>query len=778
MKISYNWLQELLPDLNSAPKDIAELLTLHSFETEVAGRLAVNPKVQVRKIIKLEPHPNADRLQLATITNGLEKITVVCGAPNIKIGQLVPYSPPGTALFDETGQDFTIKETTIRGVTSPGMLNSLRELGLHPEHAGIWILPDDLPLGTSLADHFPADTILKAEITPNRAHDCLSHLGIAREIAALLALEVKPPPLAELPQPSSSINGISLGDINIPRYMAVGFTNLVAKPSPLCLQAYLLASGAKPHNQLVDITNYVMYEIGDPTHLFDDQTLPGQILGVRPATDGEKITALDNEVYQLTRDDLVITIDDKAVAIAGIKGGAATGINPSTTSGLLESANFPPHAIQQTAGRLNLSTEASYRFARGLDPNLIDISTRRVAYLLLTSGAKITGVMDYYPKPSRRPVIKFDPNQVSQFAGLNIAPDQVKDILIRLRCQVDDTAHLWAVTGPDDRLDLNIPPDLIEEVLRVIGLDKIPSRTPNITAASRPLSDRVQWRELTRDLLAAAGFTETYNYSFSHQPSLDLVGQTLDKSIAIEITNPISPEQKYLRQSLLPGIYGHLLANKSKLGKRARSVEQAIFEIGRIFTRGDEGIVEGIVEIEHVAGISWGEEGQAHIKGTVDDILDQFSISRTDLSRFGQVGLLDTDTRLAQKLNTPVAFFELDFDRLINSAERDPDYQLTTGGPGLKYQASSKYPPVYRDLSIIVSPQVTIEQIQGLIEDTGKDLIADVDLFDEYQHQGQTSYAFHLKYQSPHRTLTDQDIEKIHHKIISVLTKELNAQIR
>lgn len=612
MRLLHSWLKEYLPELDKSAEDVAELLTLHSFETVVARKIAIHPSIITVKVEQVDPHPNADRLKLATVTDGQKQIQVVCGATNYQVGDIVPYSPPGAEVFDEEGKKFTVKEATIRGQVSPGMLNSPRELGLGEWHVGLWVLPADTPLGTPLNQLLPDDTILEADITPNRAHDCLSHRGVAREIAALLKLSLIPSPQMGLPaelvgrgqgEGVSDDYKISITDPTLaPRYMAAVIDNLTVKPSPLTMQFRLLAAGTHPINNLVDITNYVMFELGQPVHLFDRNTLPGKTVGVRAAKSGETITDFDNIEYTLSPENVVITVDDKVVALAGITGALNTGITAKTTHGLLEVANFHPYAIQKSARAVNIRTEASARFVKGLDPNLAaEAQARCLALLQELATGTVVQVLDNYPSPFTPPTISFRPTRPAQLAGTKITKSAAKDALEQLRCVVNEQGDTWFVTPPSDRLDLTGEHDLVEEIIRLHGLSNIKSLYPEqVQRVEGP--EQLTLKEKLRDELVKIGFIEVYNYSFETELIAQAFGLINDQSL--KLSNPVAPEQAHLRQSLVPRLIENVVTNKAEWRKRTSDYSRALFEISTVFKKGDGGVVPGVLEEDRLAGIT------------------------------------------------------------------------------------------------------------------------------------------------------------------------------
>lgn len=779
MRLSYNWLKVLLPDLTQPPEEVAQLLTMHSFETVVAGTLEIPSGVQIVRIEKIERHPNADRLQLATVTDGTDVVTVVCGAPNIVTGQIVPYSPPGIELKDEEGSVFMVGEAKIRGVISPGMLNSLRELGLHPKaHEGIWVLSQDLPLGTELAEHMPADTILDADVTPNRAHDCMSHLGVARELAALLRIKVHEPELAQLPGTQSEYT-VTLEDTHdVPRYLAAEVTEAKLAPSPMWMQARLLAAGGKPRNNLVDITNYVLFETGNPTHLFDAESLPGAAIGVRRARAEEKLLALDEVEYELSSDDLIVTSDDTPVAIAGVMGGHASSVQEDSNKLLLEVANFRPYLIQETSRRLNVRSESSARFSKSIHPGQVEMVAKRIIHLLQAyAGASIAGVVDVNSRRYNPHIVSFQPSAVGRVLGEEVAYDEIADILRRLRFEVVEEADTWDVAVPLDRLDVDGEHDIVEEVVRVKGLNTLAAK-PHQKVERVPLPGEIVLRERLRNNLVALGLTETYNYSFepgNYANELDLHGQP-----HLSLTNPPAPELQNLRVSLLPGLLANLVTNRAVFSRNAGRKESALFEIGNIYKPGGEGRVPGVKEEQYVAGVVVG--GSPAGDAVIQAIGDAYGVETNIVKKTGTVDILERDVTRVLKYRLPITVFAFNLTELILHADAAqlPQDGTAPGAEAVQFVPYSKYPSTLRDISLLIDPSVSVEVVQGVIEREGGALVVDVDLFDEFQmlNTDKKSLAFHVEYQAMDRTLTDEEVGKIHDRIVSVLQSELSAKIR
>ena len=803
MLISYNWLKELLPDLKANAHDLAELLTLHSFETVISGTIAIDEKVIVAQVVSIEPHPNADRLKLVTINNGAETIRVVCGATNYSLHDHVAYSPPGTKLKDEQGESFVLKKATIRGQESPGMLNSLRELGLGEAHTGLFILPKDTQVGAKLADYIPIDTILEPDIEPNRAHDCLSHKGVAQEIAALLNLNN----LVELPDWKVTIEKPD----ETPRYFGALLTDAKVQASPIWLQARLLAAGIRPINNIVDVTNYVALEMGNPAHTFDADKLPGKTIGVRRAKQKEKLTTLDSVKHSLSSDNLIITANNTPAAIAGVMGGKASQVTENTISIFLEVANFKPYVIYNSSVALKSISESSTRFSKGITPALVDASAARALQLFQElADVKIIGQIDFYPKKAKRRTITFDPAIPTQLAGTHIKTNDAKNILTRLRCNIDEDKNTWQVKVPLDRLDLIYENDLAEEVIRVYGLEEIKASKPvKHKKKQAALSEHVQWREAIKDLLVTLGMTETYNYSFANESILKLLGAKQSAKDRLAIINPRSPEQKYLRRSIIPHLINNLLTNKAELRKKFTNTERALFEIGIVFRPGSGGAVANVIEEELIAGAL--VFGATPVKDIVENILESFGITNVEFKtvastaiwgdttteiiyseeKLGRMGTLNSSSTAAGKLGLPILLFELNLNKLISHAENKPPASITdmsiTHDKSAQYKTINKYPSVYRDLSLIIDSNVRNEAVQEIIERVGGINVIDVDLFDEYNAasdsastdpQPRKSLAFHIAYQSPDKTMTGEEVKKLHNKIISVLKSELAIDLR
>lgn len=796
MILSFNWLKEFLPELKKSPDDVAALLTRHSFETTVQKKIAIDPAIQVVRVIALEPHPNADRLQLVTVETGEGTVRVVCGATNMKVGDLVPYAPPGAHVQNEEGATIPVAEATIRGIKSPGMLNSLRELGLASLHSGLFVLPPDTLVGSPLNTHITNDVLLEADITPNRAHDALSHRGVAQEIARLLNLPLQEPETIDVTTVPVLEGWTFTAPTQVPQYLGASLTNVALGASPLWIQTRLLAVGMRPINNVVDITNYVMLESGNPMHAFDAQALPGHALGARFARDNERMVTLDGEERLVTPEVLLITSNDIPIAIAGVMGGAASQINDTTTTLLLEAATFDSSAISRATQSLGLTTESSQRFIKGLPQTLAAAAFARALYLLQAhAGATLEGMLKLHIQPVTPTVISFDPTAVTRLSGITWeATEAARALEVIGATIVQEDALQWRVTVPAERLDLTGEHDLVEEVIRINGIEKIPARTamPTDTEVA-PLPDQVRLREYIREYLVQRGFTETYNYSFEDTVTAQAL-HLLDKE-ALELSNPIAPEYSHLRTSLLPGLLRQLAGNRDELKKPFSRQEKALFEVGKVYRQGNGGQVAGVIEEEHVAGVSVALSESDTLLKELLEALGVRELHTTDNTiTIGErvVGnLYAINARqhtFLKKMPPQIVGFALNLT-LLQKADVLPPHDWEPAVPPLTglYRAPSKFPTVFRDISVLVDPAITVEQVENIIERVGGELVTEVELFDVYDAAAdrtattetpQKSLSFHVSFQAPDRTLTTEEVATRHNAIVAALYEELSAESR
>lgn len=779
MKFSYNWLSEFLPDLALSAEALAEVLTMGLFETQVVARIDIDPLTIVAKIVELQPHPNADRLQLATIDTGTTQVTVVCGAPNIAVGQLVPYSPPGTTVQSEDGSSFILNTVTIRGVESPGMLNSPRELGLSHEHGGIYVLPAGTALASSLALHIPTDVILEVELTPNRAHDCYSHRGLAREIGALLdikVVELEIPTRADPILPKWTL-AVPAADHDTRAYYGTLLTNVRVEPSPLWLQARLWSVGVRPINSVVDVTNLVLFELGNPLHAYDADTLPGTDLNVRKGRVDESFTTLDEKQHDLTTASLIITSNNEPVALAGVMGGQVTQVTSGSTNVLIEAANFYPYTIYRSATEHNIWSESARRWVKDVPITLTKEALDRAIQLLVeVAGVTIVGQVKPVLAAMEIPVILFNPNRPAVMAGIPITSEVVQRMLVRQRCLVDASdSSLWRVSPPADRIDLVGEHDLVEDVLRLVGYNHIPAAIPKADN-SGTIPALVQWREIIRDLLCVRGFTEVQNYSFANA-RIPVVDAAIKDSATLLVQNPVAPELQELRHDVLASVLGSVLVNRSELKHQGARAERGLFEVGVSFHQGIGGKVDGVIEREQLVGVLVGDSGTRQQAEAI--ALKIISLTGSDRAAIMAVEEALPSSVIRTKARMALAWFVIDFDVLIATTKLLPSYTPELQAKTVRYEPFSLYPAVYRDVSLLVASTCTVEQVREVIVRAGGSLVVSVELFDEYTPDSKDkSLGFRIAYQASDRTLTAAEVAVVHDMIVQQLRSNFQAQIK
>jgi phenylalanyl-tRNA synthetase beta chain len=580
MLLSLNWLREFVPYEGDA-QTLADRLTMLGLEVEEVGRpFAALEKIVVGHVAECAVHPSSDHLSVCRVDIGTgELLDIVCGAPNVAAGQRVPVAPVGTVMPG----GLEIKKAKLRGQTSCGMICSEREMGLGENHDGIMVLDPGLAVGTPICEALGLDeVVLDVSITPNRA-DCLSVLGLAREVAAAFGLPLSVPAseLLESGEPFENFR-IEPDPALCPLYQARLIRGVKIGPSPAWLRYRLIAVGLRPINNIVDVTNYVMMECGQPLHAFDRDLLRGDRIRVALAEDGMGLTTLDGQERQLTARDLLIWDDERPVALAGVMGGANSEIGDGSATVLLESAVFDPACIRKTARRLGLPSDASYRFERGVDQIGNTHAMNRAAALMaaVSGGAVAPGVAKAEPRPFEPRVIDFSPAKATRLLGMEMSPAFCRDTLTRLGCDIAD-GESWRVTAPSFRLDLEREVDLIEEVARVFGMDRIEAVLPTVRKSLADLEKvdpTFAFLAMVKDWGKGAGLAEVVNYSFVGTADLDRCGLPADGRV--HIFNPLSEEMNVLRTELAPGLLGSLRQNMSQDNTRIR-----IFEVAHTFVQ-------------------------------------------------------------------------------------------------------------------------------------------------------------------------------------------------
>lgn len=776
MKFSVNWLREFV-DLPENPKEIADLLTRAGVETEnIETRGAKIEQVIVSQIVASSRHPNADRLTVCEVDDGSgTNRQIVCGATNYKVGDKVPLALPRAKLPN----GLEIRKSRLRGVESEGMLCSPIELALGEDASGLLILSPDAKVGAPIADLFPTDTILDVEITPNRG-DLLSHFGLAREIAALTGKKLKSIAReSKIPVKKTGLTIISTREC--PFFSARKIDNVTVGPSPQWLRAKVESVGIRSVNNIVDISNFVMLELGQPTHAFDADKLKGGI-NVRLARDGEKFIALDGKTYSLKPDNCVVADQERTVGIGGVMGGEETGVTESTKNVLLEAAYFLPASIRRTARELNLPSDASYRFERDVDPEMVLRASQRAAELIqeIAGGtpAKEVNVAGSLPPNPADVSLRYE--KCDRVIGIAIKPKMVDELLTRFGLKKISAAKITKWKIPSYRRDLQHDVDLIEEVVRAYGAERIPgtdrSRFTPSSAADRAHDLESQMRER----LVAAGLNEVRTSKLLPRERFAF-GEN-----AIELRNPLSEDHVALRPSLLPGLLGVLDHNI-----RAGAERVAIFETGRVFEPPSG------AEKKRVAILLWGNLGSEvhwrNEKRRVDffDLKGAIELARTGLSfRRGK----DANFALAVKITAGNQLVGLS-GQLTNSlaltigasgavfvAEVSLDFPISGLGSRATFRELGKFPAVTRDIAMIVAEDLTHERIWEVIFHPREPLLERVEFFDLFAGAeigtGKKSVAYRLTYRDRSRTLTSEEVNAAHAKIRERLRSDLGAELR
>jgi len=811
MLVSFNWLKEFV-DIDLPAKETAELLTMAGIEVEGLTRVGEGlDKILTARIEEITPHPSAGKLQLARISLGTREVTVVCGARNIEVGQVVPYAGPGAIL----PSGFEITEREIRGFRSPGMICSEKELDLGDDASGILIFEPGTKVGVPLTEALPFvdDYILETAITPNRG-DCLSILGTAREVAALTGKQWKLPDVSmpEGPVKIQQRARVDVPDADLcPRYVARMVEGIKIGPSPFEIRLKLKRSGLRPISNAVDATNLILFECGQPLHAFDYSLLEEGRIVVRRADPGETFVTLDDVERRLTTSCLMIRDGKRSVALAGIMGGLNSEIHDGTQHVLIESACFERFGIRRTSKALGMSTEASYRFERGVDPDGTLWAAHRAAQLIrkLAGGMVLSGWIDVYPAPIVRQPVRVRKTKVNSFLGTDLTKTEITTCLERLGLMVKDEAKdEIEATPPPWRWDLEREVDVIEEVARIQGFQNIPASMPSYNSAPDRTRQDYDLIGKTSTLMNASGFTEVITMSFvSGQSGRDFL--TCDTSAGdLALLNPISEDYMVMRRSLIPGL---ISAMKRNLSFRVQSLK--IYEIGKTFTpvQGEElpredlklgglafaarcpdlwhfqrGEVDSTGRIDSKRQIDFYD-----VKGAMETLLEGLTGTEpvwvpsklsflhpgksadlyVDGEMIGYVGELSPAKAREYDVSAGVCISEILLKPLFLRSRKERVFKLLP-----------RYPYVERDLSIIVEEKVSGETIKHLISRSGHDIITSVILFDLYRGEsipeGCRSMTFRIRYQSEDRTLTDEEVQQVHSSLVDTLTREVGAVMR
>ena len=826
MRVPVSWLKQYVP-IDISAKELAHRLTMAGNEVgevEQIGGDWDRDKVVVGHVLKLDPHPNADRLSLPTVDVGAgETITVVCGAPNVAEGQKIAFAREGAHLYSpRSGKMEELKAATIRGVRSAGMVCSPLELGLSEDHEGILELDEDAPVGTPLVDYL-GDAVLDIEVTPNRP-DCLSVLGVAHEVAALTGETVTEPDLsyAEEGDPIGEQAKVEIANPELcNRYTATLMTGIEIGAAPQWIQDALIKAGQRPINNIVDITNFVMLEYGQPLHAFDFDKVRDRTIIVRAAHDGEEHVTLDGEKRLLSPPMLMIADPEKSLGLAGVMGGANTEIDGDTRTVLLESANFDAGNTRRTRSELRLNTEASYRFERGIRAELAPLALRRATQLMVKhAGAKASkGMIDVYPGKKDPPIVKISRQRIRQVLGVDYSMSKIEEVLNSLGFErakapeglIDmmETLEAGAIPERDDTLwmkvpywrsDISIEDDLVEEVARIVGYDSVPTTMLSTPIPHHePQSSRVL-RERVKDVLVSAGMQETISYSLTTMDTLAKVGALDDGPQPMKIANPMSGDFEYLRTSLRGSVLQTLSYNR----RISQAEGMKLFEIGNVYLSRDEAGERDLPhEREMLVGLFQGprnpdswltpqeDMGFFDAKGVLEYSFANLGVD-VAFEPFGDDSVLEAG-RTARMVSggqvlgvvgevrpevlerfgldgAPVSLLEVNMEALGNV--------VPVGA--LRYSSSSPYPESYRDLALIVDADLPSSRVQTILERHAR--VVRSTPFDVYEGDGvppgKKSVAYRIVFQSDKGTLTSEQVDQFQGDILRRLQRELGAELR
>ena len=824
MKVTLNWLKQYV-DFNWTPEELSERLTMLGIEVEGVAKVGGEFEgIVVAQVITRDKHPNADKLSVCRVNDGQGERQIVCGAQNFQAGDKVPLILPGKTLPAKPGEPpFTIKVGKIRGIESHGMMCSPQELGLPDAIEGLLILPAEARVGQPFAEHLGragSDVVYDLEITPNRP-DLNSLIGIAREISALTGNPVRLPDTT-LPASPGSIPAADLVAVRLeapelcPRYTARVIKGVKVGPSPDWLRGALEKVGVRSISNVVDVTNYVMLETGQPLHAFDyhlmakagPEARPTMV--VRPAVAGEKFTTLDGQERTLTDKMLLIADETKAVALAGVMGGLNSEINASTVDVLLESAYFKPQNIRATSKKLELRTESSYRFERGGDIGACDWASRRAAHLILeTAGGQLAeAAVDAYPAPVSPKQITLRPEKVNQLLGLELSPEQIETYLTQLGIQAvgrkprpvgAESVASEPVTFrvPTFRVDLKREVDLTEEVARLYGVDKIPSTPPRGALGANAYDTVHDTLGEARRILSGIGLSEAQGQTLISDSGARLAaGDTL-----VPLANPLSSDMNVLRPSLLPGLLDTLRHNLSH-----RNEDLALFELGRVFNAEAPASPTGRAQEQRRVALAltgrrqplfWaGEDREARfdiydLKGLVEEFLEQFGVRGVTYSRRPASGSLFLESAAIQLGKFPIGVLgqllpnlgkRYDLRDAVLLAELNLDMLLARRNPAKGFRSLPSFPAIRRDVAIVVPEATTHEEVLQVVKQSKPANLESADLFDIFRGKnvpaGHKSLAYAMTYRSAERTLTDPEVNAAHEKLVNQFKQRLQAVIR
>ncbi len=809
MLVSYNWLKEYVDLEGVTPDELADRITKSGIEVE--GVESLNKGISgvvVGHVEACEQHPNADKLNVCKVNIGEdEPVQIICGAPNVAAGQKVAVAKVGAVLPG----DFKIKKAKLRGEASHGMICSLEELGVDAKMVpkefadGIYVLQEDAEVGSdALAALNLDDHILELGLTPNRA-DCLNMVGVAYEVSAVLEkqLNLPKPTLSETTESASDFISVNIDDLeDNPYYGAKVIRNIQVGPSPEWMQNRLIAAGIRPINNVVDITNYVLLEYGQPLHAFDYDRFGSKEILVRRAKDGEEIVTLDDEKRKLEAHHLVITNGSEPVAVAGVMGGADSEVSDTTTTVLLEAAYFNPSLVRQASKDLGLRSESSTRFEKGIDRNRVYEAANRAAQLLeeLAGGEVLEGMVEEGPRYVDHYNVTVSGTRANKVLGTSIQTEDIHKIFKRLDFAYEVEEDVFNVEVPTRRPDITLEEDLIEEIGRIYGYDRIPTTLPEGSTTPGELNPAQKKRRLVRRYLQDSGLYQAITYSLTTEEKANRYHglATEDQPAYVGVSMPMSEERAVLRRTILPQLLEVVQYNQNR-----QINDVAIFEVGSTYMTEESKLKNLPNEHQKLAGAftglwhshPWQQEKKPVdfyvVKGVLDGLFEKLGLNdrivyqqakregfhpgRTailllDGKQIGIVGQLHPADQKEWDIKETY-LFELELDELFSADV-----------PPVVYNALPRYPSISRDIALILDQDVQAGEVQAGIQAAGGDLLKQVSIFDlyegEHMDEGKKSVAYSLTYYNPEKTLTDEDVEKVHHKVIDYVKDQFNATMR
>ncbi|MFN8436687.1 MAG: phenylalanine--tRNA ligase subunit beta [Cytophagales bacterium] len=811
MKISYNWLKDFIKT-DLSPEEIGKLLTSSGLEVEaiepfetVKGGLK---GVVIAKVLTCEQHPNADKLRVTTVDNGTgNPVPVVCGAPNVAAGQTVIMATVGSVLYPVGSEEpLKIAKAKIRGEVSEGMLCAEDELGLGVSHAGILVLDTDLPVGTPASEYFKIenDYVFEIGLTPNRA-DAASHLGVARDLKALISKEVNLPVVKNLTSNSSASVVIDIKDTKAcPRYTGVVIKGLKVEKSPEWLQNRLKAIGVNPINNVVDATNYVLHDLGQPLHAFDLSKITSGKVAIQTLAEGTPFVTLDGTERKLKASDLVICNDNEPMCLAGVFGGKESGVSEATVDIFLESAYFNPDVVRKTSQVHALKTDSSFRFERGTDPNMPLFALKRAAELIIdvAGGAVASEFYDVYPEKIQNFEVTVDYQRIRDLIGVEVSDSEITQILTNLEIQISfENGTQKVLSVPPYRVDVTREADIAEDILRIVGFDKI-SLSPYLGTeflADHDENSRDHVYEQIGDLLSANGFYEVVTNSLT-KPEYWAKLNEINSEENVEILNKLSEELGVMRQTLL---FSGLEVISHNINRRQKDVK--IFDLGKIYKKlsANEKDINGTGYSEKyslgifLTGNKYAESWMAKSEtvsfydalAPVQAVFERFNVKNLKLTPISngiyaqgveifangkvlaKVGAVQANILKKMDIKQAVWFADIDIDTLLKIYRKE-----------YKFAEVPKFPEVRRDLSLVLDKKVSFAEVKEVALKTDKELIKNVNIFDVYEgdkiEDGKKSYSVSFAMQHADRTLTDEEINKVFNNLITNFESKLGAVIR